>query len=156
MRQELASAWAARAPDLPLRTAYELLILASLVEKETAIADERAQIAGVFVRRLQQDIPLQTDPTVIFALGADFSGNLTREHLLRDHPYNTYRNAGLPPGPIALPGRAALEAAAHPAPGRALYFVARGDGTHVFSDTLEAHNRAVACHQRKICQGNPP
>ena len=156
MRQELASAWAARAPDLPLRTAYDLLILASLVEKETAIADERAQIAGVFVRRLQQGIPLQTDPTVIFALGADFSGNLTREHLLRDHPYNTYRNAGLPPGPIALAGRAALEAAAHPAPGRALYFVARGDGTHVFSDTLEAHNRAVACHQRKICQGNPP
>ena len=156
MRQELASAWSDRAPDLPLRTPEELLILASLVEKETAIADERAQIAGVFVRRLQLAMPLQTDPTVIFALGADYSGNLTREHLLRNHPYNTYRNAGLPPGPIALVGRAALVAAAHPAPGRALYFVSRGDGTHVFSDTLEAHNRAVACHQRNICQGSPP
>ena len=156
MQQELARAWAARAPDLPLGTPYDLLILASLVEKETASADERAEIAGVFVRRLQQAMPLQTDPTVIFALGEDFSGNLTREHLLRDHPYNTYRNRGLPPGPIALVGRAALEAAAHPAPGRALYFVSRGDGTHVFSETLEAHNRAVACHQRRICQGTPP
>lgn len=156
MRQELASAWATRAADLPLRTPYDLLILASLVEKETAVADERAQIAGVFVRRLQLAMPLQTDPTVIFSLGADFSGNLTREHLLRHHPYNTYRNPGLPPGPIALVGRAALEAAAHPAPGQALYFVSRGDGRHVFSDTLGEHNRAVACHQRKTCQGSPP
>ena len=153
LNQELDAAWRTRAPDLPLKSPEELLTLASLVEKETAVASERPQIAGVFVRRLRLGMPLQTDPTVIFGLGEAFDGNLKRADLLMNHPYNTYRIIGLPPGPIALPGRAALEAAAHPASGDALYFVARGDGSHVFSSTLDTHNRAVDCYQRHRCQG---
>lgn len=156
LQTELAAAWAARQSDLPLTSPAELLTLASLVEKETAMGSERPQIAGVFVRRLRLGMPLQTDPTVIFGLGAAFGGNLRRQDLQMEHPYNTYRNAGLPPGPIALAGRPALAAAAHPAPGDTLYFVARGDGSHVFSSTLDAHNRAVDCYQRNRCTGMTP
>lgn len=143
----LAEAWAGRAPDLPLRNAEEALVLASIVEKETGIADERAQIAGVFVRRLRLGMRLQTDPAVIYGLGSGFDGNLRRVDLLTDTPYNTYTRSGLPPTPIAMPGRAALHAAVHPADGDALYFVARGDGSHQFSATLAEHNRAVARYQ---------
>lgn len=143
MAAELQLAWEARAPELPLETPYEALILASLVERETGVPDERATIAGVFVRRLQRGIRLQTDPTVIYGLGASFDGNLKRSQLRADTPYNTYTRHGLPPTPIAMPGGAALTAATQPAEGDALFFVARGDGTHQFSATLEAHNAAV-------------
>jgi UPF0755 protein len=153
LQAELEAAWAARQSDLPLQSPAELLTLASLVEKETALGSERSQIAGVFVRRLRLGMPLQTDPSVIFGLGTTFDGKLKRADLQMNHPYNTYRIIGLPPGPIALPGRAALEAAAHPAPGDTLYFVSRGDGSHVFSSTLDDHNRAVACYQRNRCLG---
>ncbi|URL57215.1 endolytic transglycosylase MltG [Luteibacter flocculans] len=152
MSRTLDEAWKNRAPDLPLATPYEALILASIVEKETGRADERPRIAGVFVRRLQQHILLQTDPTVIYGMGAAYVGNIHKSDLTADTPYNTYTRAGLPPTPIALPGRAAIEAALHPAAGSELYFVARGDGSHVFSSTLEEHNRAVACYQLKRCK----
>jgi UPF0755 protein len=147
MRAELLAAWKSRAPDLPYANPGEALIMASIVEKETGRAAERAAIAGVFVRRLQQGMKLQTDPTVIYGLGDEFDGNLRREDLLRDTPFNTYTRAGLPPTPIAMPGRAAIDAALHPAPGSALYFVARGDGSHEFSATLEDHNAAVRRYQ---------
>lgn len=142
----LEEAWAQRAEGIPLETPYEALILASIIEKETGLADERREIAGVFARRLQRGMRLQTDPTVIYGLGESFDGNLRRVDLRTDTPYNTYTRSGLPPTPIALPGRAALEAAVDPAPGKALFFVATGkpDGTHYFSETLEEHNRAVA------------
>jgi UPF0755 protein len=149
MQQILAEEWEGRVEGLPYRDPYDALIMASLIERETGIGDERAEIAGVFVRRLQRGMLLQTDPTVIYGLGDAFDGNLTRAHLRAPGPYNTYLNAGLPPTPIALPGRASIHAALHPAPGEALYFVARGDGSHVFSATLEEHNRAVAQYQRK-------
>jgi UPF0755 protein len=139
--------WDDRAPDLPLRTSYEALILASIIEKETGIASERAQIGGVFVRRLRLGMKLQTDPTVIYGLGTAFDGNLTRRHLEDATPYNTYAIFGLPPTPIALPGKDAIRAALHPADGEALYFVARGDGGHVFSSSLAEHNRNVARYQ---------
>ncbi len=122
------------------------------MEKETGRADERPRIAGVFVRRLQQHILLQTDPTVIYGMGAAYAGNIHKSDLTTDTPYNTYMRVGLPPTPIALPGRAAIRAALHPAEGKELYFVARGDGSHVFSSTLEEHNRAVACYQLKRCK----
>jgi UPF0755 protein len=147
----LDSAWPGWAPDLPLSSPYEALILASIVEKETGRADERPRIAGVFVRRLQQHMLLQTDPSVIYGMGASYAGNIHKSDLTTDTPYNTYTRVGLPPTPIALPGRAAIEAALHPAEGKDLYFVARGDGSHVFSSTLEEHNRAVACYQLKRC-----
>ena len=149
---ELAAAWEQRAPDAFLTTPYELLILASIIERETAVDAERAEIAGVFVRRLQQRMRLQTDPTVIYGLAATFNGNLTRQDLQTDNPYNTYTRYGLPPTPIALPARASLQAAAVPATGNALYFVAVGDGSgrHVFSDTLEAHNQAVAAYLKRL------
>jgi UPF0755 protein len=147
LRQALAAEWEAREADLPLRTEYEALTLASIIEKETGVAAERAQIAGVFVRRLRLGMKLQTDPTVIYGLGTSFDGNLTRRHLQDATPYNTYSIFGLPPTPIALPGRDAIRAALHPADGDALYFVARGDGSHVFSATLTEHNRAVARYQ---------
>jgi UPF0755 protein len=147
MQNTLAAAWEKRDPDLPLRTPYEALVLASIVEKETGAAAERPQIAGVFIRRLRLGMLLQTDPTVIYGLGSAFDGNLTRRHLETATPYNTYVVAGLPPTPIALPGRAAIEAALHPAAGEALYFVARGDGSHQFSASLAEHNRAVARYQ---------
>lgn len=146
--QALGEAWESRVPDLPLASPYEALILASIIERETGVPDERPQIAGVFVRRLQQGMRLQTDPTIIYGLGDAFDGNLRRSHL-RDSAniYNTYRHHGLPPTPIALPGRAAIRAAVNPGEGDSLFFVARGDGSHVFSATLEAHERAVRKYQ---------
>jgi UPF0755 protein len=145
MRQALEVAWNQRQEGLPLETAYQALILASIIEKETGLAEERGQIAGVFVRRLQRGMRLQTDPTVIYGLGPDFEGRLRRVHLDTDTPWNTYTRHGLPPTPIALPGRAALLAAVQPLDGKTLYFVATGrpDGSHYFSETLEQHNRAV-------------
>lgn len=143
----LSEAWAQRDPGLPLKTPYEALILASIVEKETGQASERGLVAGVFVNRLRRSMLLQTDPTVIYGLGEKFDGNLRKRDLLADGPYNTYTRAGLPPTPIALPGRAALQATLNPPATRALYFVARGDGTSVFSETLSEHNRAVARYQ---------
>lgn len=144
MRRELDRAWAERAPDLPLETPEELLVMASLVELEAVVAEERAEVAGVFVRRLQRGMRLQTDPTVVYGITGEFDGRIRRVHLRTDHPWNTYTRGGLPPTPIALPGSAAIRAAARPADGDALYFVARGDGTHKFSATLAEHNRAVA------------
>lgn len=149
MEQRLTQVWERRAPDAPLNDPYQALILASIIEKETGVAAERAEIAGVFARRLRLGMRLQTDPTVIYGLGEAFDGNLRRRDLETDTPYNTYTRPGLPPTPIALPGRAALEAAAHPAPGEALYFVADGQGGHVFSRTLEEHNEAVRRYQQR-------
>ncbi|HHJ14395.1 MAG TPA: endolytic transglycosylase MltG [Gammaproteobacteria bacterium] len=149
MEQFLDHAWAGRDPGLPLKTPYEALILASIVEKETGLASERPLIAGVFMRRLEQGMRLQTDPTVIYGMGDAFDGDIRFRDLRTDTPYNTYTRAGLPPTPIAMPGRAAILAVLHPAPGDALYFVARGDGSHEFSATLKAHNRAVDRYQRK-------
>jgi UPF0755 protein len=143
----LAQAWQARAAGLPLNSPYEALILASIVEKETGQAAERGRIAGVFVNRLRSGMPLQTDPTVIYGLGEKFDGNLRKRDLTADTPYNTYTRGGLPPTPIALPGQASIEAALRPEPTRALYFVARGDGTSQFSESLAEHNRAVARYQ---------
>ncbi len=148
MNEVLQEEWNDRALLLPYETPYKALIMASIIERETGLPEERAQISGVFVRRLQQDMLLQTDPTVIYGLGVRFNGNLQRSHLLDDsNAYNTYRHRGLPPTPIALPGRAAIHAALHPDAGRSLYFVARGDGGHVFSETLAQHNRAIRKYQ---------
>ena len=152
MDKALADAWAMRDDGLPVETPEQLLTLASIIEKETGKAAERPVIAGVFVRRLKLGMRLQTDPTVIYGLGSAYDGNIRKRDLVTDTPYNTYTRAGLPPTPIAMPGRAALVAAAKPAPGDALYFVARGDGSHVFSATLAEHNRAVACHQLGRCR----
>lgn len=146
--EKLLAAWENRAPGLPYRTPYEALIMASIVEKETGAAFERPQIAGVFLNRLRLGMRLQTDPTVIYGLGERFDGNLRKVDLQRDTPYNTYTRAGLPPTPIAMPSAAAIQAALNPAKTDALYFVARGDGTHVFSSNLDAHNRAVNRYQR--------
>jgi len=146
-RQVLATLWQQRYPDLPYAEPYQALILASLVEKETGLAAERAQIAGVFVRRLRLGMPLQTDPSVIYGLGARYRGDLTREHLAERTDYNTYVISGLPPTPIANPGDAALRAALAPESGEALYFVARGDGSHQFSATLAQHRQAVRRYQ---------
>ena len=150
MRGHLADAWAQRAPDTPLKSADEALILASIVEKETGLASDRGRIAGVFVNRLRLGMPLQTDPTVIYGLGETFDGNLRKRDLQADTPYNTYLRAGLPPTPIALPSLASLRAAVRPEPTKALYFVARSDGSggSVFSETLAEHNRAVNQFQR--------
>jgi len=147
MDQRLAEAWRRRVPDLPLDDPYQALILASIVEKETGLPEERPEVAGVFVRRLRKGMLLQTDPTVIYGLGESFNGNLRRRDLTTDTPYNTYTRKGLPPTPIALPGAQALNAAVNPAPGDALYFVADGKGGHVFSRTLNEHNRAVRRYQ---------
>jgi len=152
MAMTLAALWPDRDKDLPLATPYDALILASIVEKETGRAEERAKIAGVFVRRLENHMLLQTDPSVIYGMGAHYDGNIRRSDLTADTPYNTYTRAGLPPTPIALPGKPAIVAALHPAPGDALYFVSRGDGSHVFSHTLAEHNRNVDCYQRKRCR----
>ncbi|MBT5330161.1 MAG: endolytic transglycosylase MltG [Porticoccaceae bacterium] len=147
MRQILEEEWASRSFGVPYETSYEALIMASIVEKETGVAEERAEIAGVFVRRLEQRMRLQTDPTVIYGLGDSYDGNLTRAHLQSSTPYNTYTNHGLPPTPIANPGRGAINAALNPNVGSALYFVGRGDGSHQFSDTLAEHNAAVRQYQ---------
>ncbi|MCC7096473.1 MAG: endolytic transglycosylase MltG [Thermomonas sp.] len=145
MDKALDAAWAGRAPDLPLKNRVDALILASIIEKETGVGDERPRIAGVFVRRLRMGMRLQTDPTVIYGMGSSYAGNLRRVDLDTDTPYNTYTRDGLPPTPIAMPGEAALRAAVHPAPGDALYFVAVGDGSgrHVFTHTLGEHSAAV-------------
>jgi len=146
---KVMAAWETRAAGLPYRTPYEALIMASIVEKETGAAFERPQIAGVFLNRLRLGMRLQTDPTVIYGLGERFDGNLRKIDLQTDTPYNTYTRGGLPPTPIAMPSEAAIQAALNPARTDALYFVSRGDGTHVFSSNLEAHNRAVNRHQRR-------
>lgn len=145
----LEELWSERSSRVSFEIPYEALILASIIEKETGFQPDRARVAGVFVRRLAKGMRLQSDPTVIYGLGDEFDGNLTRRMLKADGPYNTYRIYGLPPTPIALPGRAAIEAALNPDDGEDLYFVARGDGTSQFSKTLEAHNRAVARYQRR-------
>ncbi|MGQ0799995.1 MAG: endolytic transglycosylase MltG [Pseudomarimonas sp.] len=147
MDAALESAWKARDADLPLQSSEDMLILASIIEKETGQSGERREIAGVFIRRMRIGMLLQTDPTVIYGLGESFNGNLTRAHLQTDTPWNTYTRAGLPPTPIALPGVAALRAAVSPAPGDTLYFVARGDGSHQFSRSLAEHNAAVRRYQ---------
>lgn len=148
MDKHLLMAWQARAVETPLKSPDELLILASIVEKETGQASDRPMIASVFINRLRLGMLLQTDPSVIYGMGDRFDGNLRRRDLLADTPWNTYTRAGLPPTPIAMPGKASLMAAAQPVTSSALYFVARGDGSSQFSDNLDAHNRAVNKYQR--------
>ena|SRR5690554_3257569 len=143
MQIALEKTWQGRAQGLPYETPYELLIMASIVEKETSMPDERPDIAGVFVRRLQQRWRLETDPTVIYGIGENYDGDIKTHDLRTDTPYNTYTRHGLPPTPISLPGLAALQATAHPADGEAMFFVANGQGGHTFSVTLEEHNKAV-------------
>ncbi len=148
MDTKLAMAWSQRNPNVPLQSPDQVLTLASIVEKETGRASDQPQISAVFNNRLLLGMRLQTDPTVIYGMGEAFDGNLRKNDLLSDTPYNTYTRTGLPPTPIAMPGRQALWAATHPAATKALYFVARGDGTSAFSETLEEHNRAVNKYQR--------
>lgn len=157
MQQEVKTAWDSRAKDLPLAGPYEALILASIVEKETALDSERAQIAGVFVERLRRGMRLQTDPTVIYGMMATYDGNIRRKDLVRDTPYNTYTRAGLPPTPIALPGLESLRAAVRPETTGALFFVAtgNGDGSHYFSRTLSEHNAAVKRYLKKLRTSKP-
>lgn len=143
MERILEEVWAERDEDLTIDSPYEALIMASLIERETGAPEERREIAGVFKRRMETGMRLQTDPTVIYGMGERYNGRITRADLQEDTPYNTYRIDGLPPTPIAMPGRASLEAAVKPLPGETLYFVARGDGTHHFSRTLREHNNAV-------------
>ena len=149
MRNHLDREWEQRQSDLPLKSPYEALILASIIEKETAVPAERNLISGVFVQRLRRNMRLQTDPTVIYGLGPEFDGDIRFRDLRRDTPYNTYLRAGLTPTPIALPGLDSIRAALHPEESGALYFVSRGDGTHKFSNTLEEHNAAVRKYQLK-------
>ena len=148
MKKMLEEEWAKRVEDLPYKTPYEALIMASIIEKETGTPSERDRIAAVFVNRLKRGMLLQTDPTVIYGMGADFDGNIRKHDLLTGTRYNTYKRVGLPPSPIALPGRAALQAALNPAKTNDLYFVARGDGTSQFSENLADHNKAVNQYQR--------
>ncbi len=152
MLNHLKAAWDGRDPSLPYKTPYEALTMASIIEKETGQKSERTMIAGVFVNRLRTGMMLQTDPAVIYGMGAGFAGDIRKKDLLLDTPYNTYTRAGLPPTPIALPGVQSLAAALAPAKTQALYFVARGDGTSQFSDNLNDHNRAVNQYQRRINQ----
>jgi UPF0755 protein len=154
MQETLAAEWPARDVTTPVKTPYEALVLASIVEKETARPDERARIAGVFARRLEKRMRLQTDPTVIYGIGPQFNGNLTRKDLRTDTPYNTYTRGGLPPTPIAMPGRAAIRAALNPAEGEELYFVATGlaDGSHQFSRNIAEHDAAVAEYLKRLRQ----
>ena len=150
MQKQLDTDWQSRKPDLPLHSAYEMLILASIVEKETSQPDERAEIAGVFVRRLNKHMRLQTDPTVIYGLGDAYDGDIRSRDLRTDTPYNTYTRFGLPPTPIALPGAASIEAVSQPTDAESLYFVADGTGGHTFSKTYQEHNLAV----KKMLQRN--
>jgi UPF0755 protein len=154
MDKTLDTAWQSRAPGLPLHSKQQALVLASIVEKETGVAEERPEIAGVFLRRLQAGMRLQTDPTVIYGMGARYAGNIRKADLLADTPYNTYTRTGLPPTPIAMPGAAALLAATHPAPGDALYFVAVGDGSgrHIFTRSLVDHQAAVRAYLQRYRQ----
>ena len=154
MQRRLVTAWAERATDTPLKSMQQALILASIVEKETGSAGDRGLVAGVFANRLRIGMPLQTDPTVIYGMGERFDGNLRKRDLQADTPFNTYTRPGMPPTPIAMPGLASLRAAVQPQPTKALYFVARGDGRSVFSDDLNAHNRAVNQYQRPKPAGN--
>jgi len=147
MEQTLNSEWQKRDPEVPLSDSYEALILASIIEKETGQSGERSMISGVFVNRLRKRMRLQTDPTVIYGMGLRYRGNIRLNDLKKDTPYNTYTRGGLPPTPIAMPGVKAIRAALHPLETRALYFVARGDGGHVFSNTLKEHNSAVVKYQ---------
>jgi UPF0755 protein len=149
MQPRLTAAWERRDSSLPLKTPYELLILASIVEKETGLPSDRPQVAAVFVNRLKRGMLLQTDPTVIYGLGERFNGNLRKVDLQTDTPWNTYTRAGLPPTPIAMPGLASLQATAQPPSSNSLYFVARGDGTSKFSTSLDEHNSAVAKYQKR-------
>lgn len=153
LKSELDSAWKNKAEKLPYKDSYEALIMASIVEKETGLSTERPTIAGVFVRRLNKGMRLQTDPTVIYGMGERYKGNIRRADLRRPTPYNTYTIAGLPPTPIALVGREAIKAALHPADSKWLYFVAKGDGSHQFSATLKQHNRAVKEYQLRRRNG---
>ncbi|MDH5649263.1 MAG: endolytic transglycosylase MltG [Gammaproteobacteria bacterium] len=147
MEKALWIEWEARDPSVPVKDPYEALILASIIEKETGQPDERSMIAGVFVNRLRKQMRLQTDPTVIYGMGDSYRGNIRLKDLRTDTPYNTYTRGGLPPTPIAMPGQDAIHAALHPRDTKALYFVSRGDGSHVFSDTLSEHNQAVIKYQ---------
>lgn len=149
MRSRLAKAWEERDANLPYKNSYQALIMASIIEKETGKASERPMIAGVFINRLRLGMRLQTDPTVIYGMGAQYKGNIRKNDLLADTPYNTYTRNGLPPTPIAMPGMAAIDAALHPEKTKALYFVGKGDGSHVFSANLTEHNRAVIRYQLK-------
>jgi UPF0755 protein len=148
MQRHLAAEWQARAQNVPYRTPYEALIMASIIEKETGKASERDTIGGVLVNRLRIGMRLQVDPTIIYGLGTSFDGNLRRSHLVEDGPYNTYTRAGLPPTPIAMPGLASIRAAVRPGKTDAMYYVSRNDGTSHFSRTLDEHNRAVSKYQR--------
>lgn len=154
MRKHVEAQWQQRAANLPLNSPYEALILASIIEKETGKTAERAMISSVFINRLQRGMRLQTDPTVIYGMGAAFNGNLRRRDLHSDTPWNTYTRAGLPPTPIAMPGLASLQAALNPAQSNMLYFVARGDGSSQFSATLDEHNAAVTKYQRAPNRAN--
>ena len=149
LEKVLAEEWVQRAKDLPYKEPYDALIMASMIEKETGVPQERGEIAGVFVRRLRIGMRLQTDPTVIYGMGERYNGRITRNDLRQPTPYNTYTIDGMPPTPIALVGREAIHAALNPVAGKSLYFVARGDGSHVFSNSLEQHNRAVREYQLK-------
>ncbi len=160
MEKTLQAQWSRRQANLPLKTPYEALILASIVEKETGVVRERKQISGVFIRRLEKKMRLQTDPTVIYGMGDTYEGNLRKKDLKKDTPYNTYRRKGLPPTPIAMPGEAAINAVLHPQDENFLYFVAKGDGSHYFSSTLSQHNKAVRKYQvrqrKKDYRSSPP